>query len=231
MKTSKLIFISLVGTIALLILAAMLDLRINGRKFSDINSDFKVKKQSLKLFKTLYITNSMNVTLVKNDSSFFEITSLKDSISQTVNFSINEDTLKISDFEKISHKGASIRIHATNSLKRIQLKGSILSLENFSTEELSLNIDQSEVWLNEGEPFKSKIHLLEVLAKNHSNVNAGQFAVDSMGIALQHSEANLECITKMLKSTLTDSSRIQARQPLEIWLKKDASSKININDY
>ena len=231
MKTSKLIFISLVGTIALLILAGMLDLRINGRKFSDINSDFKVKRQSLKLFKTLYITNSMNVTLVKNDSSFLEITCLKDSVTPKVNFSLNDDTLKISNFEKLSHSNASIRIHASNSLKRIHLGNSNLNLENFSTEELSLHLDQSEVWLNEGEPLKSKIHFLEVLAKNHSDLNGGQFNVDSADVTLRHSEANLECIAKMLKGSLSDSSRIHARQPLEIWLKKDATSNVNINDY
>ena len=231
MKTSKLIFISLVGTIALLILAAMLDLRINGRKFSDINSDFKVKKQSLKLFKTLYITNSMNVTLVKNDSSFFEITSLKDSISQTVNFSMNDDTLKISDFEKLSHSNASIRIHANNSLRHVLLKNSNLTLESFSTEELSLTINQSNVVLSESEPYKSRIHFLEIRANNHSNVYGREFYVDSIGIALQHSEISLDGITNKLGGTLADSSRIQARQPQEVWLKKDATSKININDY
>ena len=230
MKTSKLIFISLVGTIALLILAAMLDMRINGRKESDINSDFNVKKQSLKLFKTLYITNSMNVTLVKNDSSFIEITSLKDSFSPKVNFSINDDTLKISDFEKLSHSNASIRIHATNSLRHVLLKNSSLNLESFSTEELSLIIDKSNVFLMESEPHKSRIHFLEILANNHSNVYGSQY-VDSMGIALQHSEISLNGITLKLGGTLSDSSRIQARQPQEIWLKKDGTSKININDY
>ncbi len=231
MKTSKLIFISLVGTIALLILAAMLDLRINGRKFSDINSDFKVKKQSLKLFKTLYITNSMNVTLVKNDSSFLEITSMKDSISPKVNFSINDDTLKISDFEKLSHSNASIRIHTANSLKRIQLENSSLNLENFSTKELSFNIDHSELWFNEGEPHQSKIDFLEISAKHSSNINGGQFNVDSMRITLQHSEVAVEILAKKLYGTLSDSSIIHTRQPMEIWLKKDATSKVNINDY
>jgi Putative auto-transporter adhesin, head GIN domain len=231
MKTSKLIFISLVGTIALLILAAMLDLRINGRKFSDINSDFKVKKQSIKLFKTLYITNSMNVTLVNNDSSFLEITCLKDSVAPKVNFSINEDTLKISDFETLSHHSVSIRIHASTSLKRIHLKSSSLTLESFSTEELSLTIDKSNVFLMESEPHKSRIHFLEVLANNHSNIYGREFYVDSMGISLQHSEVSLEGIANKLGGTLSDSSRIQARQPLEIWLKKDATSRINISDY
>ncbi len=231
MKTSKLIFISLLGTIALLILVMMIDLRINGRKYNDINSDFKVKKQSLKLFKTLYITNSMNVTLVKNDSSYIEVTSLKDSIQPKVNFSASGDTLRISDFEKSSHHNASIRVHATNTLKHVVLKHANLTLESFSTEELSLNLDKSNVMLNESEPYKSRIHFLKVQANNHSSVYGNQFYVDSMGIVLQHSEVTLEGIANKLGGTLIDSSRIQARQPLEVWLKKDATSKVNINDY
>ena len=214
-----------------MIFVMMIDVRINGSKFSDINSDFKVKKQSIKLFKTLNITNSRNITLVNDDSAFLEITCLKDSVTPKVNFSLNVDTLKISDFEKLSHSNASIRIHATNSLKRIQLKGSSLTLESFSTEELSLTIDKSNVFLMESEPHKSRIHFLKVLANNHSNIYGREFYVDSIGISLQHSEVSLEGIANKLGGTLADSSRIQARQPQEIWLKKDGTSKININDY
>ena len=231
MKTSKLIFLILLGTIATLILVMTIDLRINGRRYNDINSDFKVNKQSLKLFKTIYITNSMNVTLVNNDSSFLEITIMKDSISPRVNFSINDDTLRISDFEKSSHHNASIRVYATNTLKHVVLKNSSLTLESFITEQLSLNIDKSNVVLNDSEPHKSRIHFLEVQANNHSSVYGSQFYVDSMGIALKHSEVTLEGITNKLGGSLSDSSRIQARQPLEVWLKRDATSKVNINDY
>jgi hypothetical protein len=96
---------------------------------------------------------------------------------------------------------------------------------------LSLDLDQSSVWFNQDELVKSHINVLNISAKNHSRVNANQFNVDSMQIALHYSEANLEISAKELCGTLSDSSRIQARQPGEIWLKKDASSKINISDY
>ena len=231
MKTSKIIFVSLLSTIAVVFLALFIDHRIFGSRDNGNESDFNVKKHDLKFFKVLSITNSMNVTLVKNDSSFLEVTSLKDSLSPKVNFSMNEDTLKISDFEKLSHSNASIRIHATNSLRHVLLKNSNLTLESFSTEELSLTIDQGNVVLSESEPHKSRIHFLEILANNHSNVYGREFYVDSMGIALQHSEISLDGITLKLGGTLADSSRIQARQPQEIWLKKDGTSKININDY
>ena len=231
MKTSKIIFLILIGTIAAIILAALIDLRINGRRDSDIAADFRVKKHPLNFFKVISVTNSMNVTLVKNDTSYLEVTSSKDSITPRVSFSQNEDTLKISDFEKVTHHDVSIRIHATGSLKKILLKNSDFTIEHLSFAALSLNLDQSTVWFNQNDTERSHLQFLEILAKNHSVVNADKFNADSVGITLIHSEAYLEIQAGKLFGSLSDSSRIQARQPEEIWLKKDGMSKVNINDY
>lgn len=231
MKTSKIIFFVLVGTIAGIILAAMIDLRINGRRDSDISSDFKVNKHPLKFFRTLNVTNSMNVTLVKNDSSFIEVTSLKDSIAPKVNFSVSGDTLRILDFETGNHRNVSIRIHTGDSLHKILLESTDFIIEHFSAGMLSIDLDHSSVWFNQDEMVKSHINSLNIEAKNHSKISTNRFNVDSMQIVLQHSEAYLEISAKKLCGTLSDSSRIQARQQQEIWLKKDASSNVNINDY
>jgi hypothetical protein len=230
MKTSKKIFFVLVGTIAGIILAAMIDLRINGRRDSDISSDFKVNRHSLKFFRTLTITNSMNVTLVKNDSSFIEVTSLKDSIAPKVNYSASGDTLRILDFETGKHHNVSIRIHTGDSLHKILLKSTDFIIEHFSAGMLSIDLDQSSVWFNQDEMVKSHINKLNIAAKNHSKVSTNRFNVDSMQIVLQHSEAYLEISAKKLLGTLSDSSRIHARQLQEIWLKKDASSNVSIYD-
>ena len=236
MKTSKIIFFVLVGTIAGIILAAMIDLRINGRRDSDISSDFKVNKHSLKFFRTLTITNSMNVTLVKNDSSYIEVTSLKDSIQPKVNFSTSGDTLRISDFEKAVRHNVSIRIHTGDSLRNILLENADFTIEHFNFGILSIDLDQSSVWFNQDEMDKSHINMLHISAKNHSMVNTDRYDIDSIEFTLLHSEAFLEFTSKKLVGSLSDSSRIearrlQARQPGEIWLKKDASSNVNINDY
>ena len=231
MKTSKIIFVYLLSAIAVIILAMFIDLRIYGRRDNEISADFKVKKHELKFFKVLYITNSMNVTLVKNDSSYLEVTSLKDSIAPRVNFSLKEDTLRILDFEKKSHHNFSIRIHTGDSLRRILLRNADFTIEHFNIKALTLDLSQSSIWLNQDEKIKSHIRLLNIMAINHSEVNTNSFYADSIDIALWHSEANLETISKKLVGTISDSSRIQARQPEEIWLKKDLTSKISVSDY
>ncbi len=231
MKTSKIIFISLLGTIAVLILAAMIDVRIHGRRNNGGPSDFKVNKQIVPSFKVLSLYNSMNVTLVRNDSSFIEITSLKDSIAPNLNFKIKEDTLFVSDFEKPIHRNMSIIIHATDSLQSIRLKNSDINVGRLGRGGLSFDLDQSELSLNQDTLVKSSFRALAIVAKNHSRINSSEFRIDSLGLVLQNSEANLEIKALKISGTLSDSSRIYVRQPEEISLKKDGTSKINVNDY
>ncbi|MCX6238136.1 MAG: hypothetical protein NTY07_11380 [Bacteroidia bacterium] len=231
MKTSKIIFISLLGTIAFLILATLTDIRIRGRRNSDIKNDFKVNRQLMPSFKVLCVNNSRNITFIQKDSSFIEVTYLKDSITPKLNFKIKEDTLMVSDFEKLIHRNVSVTIHATDSLKRILLKNSDIRIEHVGSGKLSLNLDHSSVWMDQDKGGNYFLPILDVVAKNHSDFHTGDFKVDSLGIVLFNSKADLRIISKKISGTLSDSSKIYARQPEEISLKKDKTSKINVDDY
>ena len=231
MKTSKIIFISLLGVIALLILAATIDLRVRGRRNSEIHKDFKVIRKDLPSFKVIYMNNSMNADLVQNDSSFIEVTYQKDSLAPIVNYTVNDDTLLISDFEKPIHRNVSIRIHSTDSLKSIQMKNSELSTDRLGKGKLSFNLDQSSLWLNQDTTVKTAVQVLDFVARNHSHINAEDLKIDSVRIILNNSKADLRIFAKKISGILSDSSEIYARQPLEIELKKDKTSKINVDDY
>ena len=231
MKTSKIIFISLLSTIAVLILATVIDIRIHGRRDDGRQSDFKVNKQMLPVFKALRVYNSMNITLVQNDSSYIEVSYLKDSIAPVVNYTVTDDTLIMSDFEKTNHRNVSVTIHATDSLRSIQLKKSNISVERIGLVKLFFTLDESELWLNQDTLVKSVSQVLDIVAKNHSRINSSEFRIDSLRLVLQNSEANLEMKVNKISGILSDSSKINVRQPREISLKKDETSKINVNDY
>lgn len=231
MKTSKIIFIALLGTIALLILATLIDFRVNGRRNSELAADFKVEKQIVSSFSVLYVNNSRNITLVQNDSSYIEVTYLKDSIAPKVNYTMKGDTLIVSDFEKLIHRNISVRIFSTDSLKHILLKNSDINVERLGMGRLSLDMDQSSLRLNQDTLVKTSFQALDIVARNHSQINSSEFRIDSLGLVLQNSEANLEMKAKNISGILSDSSRIYVRQPEEISLKKDATSRINVNDY
>ena len=70
MKTSKIIFISLLGAIAFIILAASIDIRITGKRNGDYKADLKRSKQILPSFKALNLNSCKNIQIVRNDSSF-----------------------------------------------------------------------------------------------------------------------------------------------------------------
>ena len=231
MKTSKIIFISLLSTIAVLILATVIDIRIHGRRDDGRQSDFKVNKRMLPVFKALKVYNSTNVTLVQNDSSYIEVSYLKDSIAPVVNYTVTDDTLIMSDFEKTNHRNVSVTIHATDSLRSIQLKKSNISVERIGLGKLFFTLDESELWLNQDTLVKSVSQVLDIVAKNHSRINSSEFRIDSLRLVLQNSEANLEMKVNKISGMLSDSSKINVRQPREISLKKDETSKINVNDY
>ena len=231
MKTSKIIIITLLGTIALLIVVPLINMRLNGHRINELSSDFMSKRDALQAFKVITINNSRNVLLVQNDSAFLEVTYLKDSIAPRVNYTIEADTLKLSDFGKSIPRNVSVKIKVTNSLTRIQLKNSDLSMEKFRTGKLSLNLDRSSVSMGWNESSLQTCPFLDIVAINGSHFKSGNFKIDSLGIVLQNSNAEIRNVAKKISGSLTDRSKINTRQPIEITLKRDATSKINVDDY
>ena len=218
---------------ALLVLITMVDMRLTSRRNSEVQKDFKMNRKVLRTFKVLCINESMNTTLIRSDSSYLEVTFLKDSIEPKVNYTIKDDTLMLNDFEKKSHHNVSIKIHATDSLKSIQLKNSDISIERLGREALSIAMDHSSLWLNQDTLVKSPFQNLAVVARNHSKVNSSEFKIDSVKIDLNNSEAYLEIIMKKISGSLSDRSYLSVRHSEEIslMLKKDATSKIYVNGY
>lgn len=234
MKTSKIIFITLLATIALYILAAMIEVRINGgRKGTYKGPEVSLQKQKIPSFKVLYVSNSINLIIIQGDTSYIEVASLKDNSPYKVNFTIKDDTLNISDV-KVQIQGnsyLSVKICTTDSLISIITKNSRFTIQHLASGKMSLETDNSSVGFSWYEKEKSSFLTLNILARNHSKVTSDEFKVDSLGIVLQNSEANLSISAKVLSGTLSESSKLGARQPEEISLKIDATSKINISGY
>ena len=227
MKTSKIIFISLLGTIALIILAASIDIRITGKRNGDYIADLKRSKQILPAFKALNLSSCKNIQIVQNDSSFIEIKYSKDSIVPKIDYSIVKDTLTISGLNK-KNRDFFIKICATDSLESIKLENSDLGIYNFGFSHMSFYLNHSRVYLNQENNNKSSAHAIHIIAKNHSDIDCYKFNIDSLGITLHNSTANFYAHVNKISGSITDTSRIELHQVEEISLKKDASSKMNI---
>jgi len=227
MKTSKIIFISLLSVIAFLMLIAFVDIKINNHRLKDS----RVNKQTISSFKILYIKNS-NIDLVRNDSSLIEITCLKDSLTPIINYSMKGDTLMVYDIRKSLNNinYLSIRIFSTDSLKCIIMNNSDININNFQSERIILNMDNSNIWFNQDNKTQSLIQSMDILAKNHSSINSNEFKIGNIVINLQKSDANLEVKSNRITGTLSDSSSVNLNLVGEISLKTDSTSKVNVNN-
>jgi hypothetical protein len=237
MKISKILFFSLLGTIALVIVAGAMDLRINGTKNLRGYEDKILYRKKIDPFKALSICNASNVTLIRNDSSFIEIHCMKDSLSkdtipQIGNYSIKDDTLKMADF--ISPKGKRIHINVkvnyTGTLNSIQLKNSWINLKNLNSGKMSIEMDSSTVRAYD-QSMVSNLQSLDVFGKNKSSlqIRSEKFNIDSLNIVLQNSDAYMWSKGKRMKCDISNKSNITLTgQPLEIIMKKDTTSHFSV---
>jgi hypothetical protein len=225
MKTSKIIFTSLLVAIALVILVGFVEFRITGNRNG---IDLVVNKHIIPSFKVLCINNS-DIDLSYGDSSYLAVTSHKDSLLPSIEYKLINDTLRISNIRHSYTSSVRLKILASDSLRNILVKNSDLRIENFGSKNLNLGIDKSNVTLKRDEKEKFSFKTLDIIAKNHSTIYSGEIKAENLKIFLEKSEANLEITTLKLYGSLSDSSTIYARQADEISVKKDETSRININ--
>jgi 2C-methyl-D-erythritol 2,4-cyclodiphosphate synthase len=110
------------------------------------------------------------------------------------------------------------------------MDNSDINISNFSTERINLNMDNSNIWLNQENKSLFSIHFLDILAKNHSSINSNKFKIGNIDINLQNSDANLQGISNKINGTLSDSSSVSIALVGEISLKTDSTSKVNVNN-
>jgi hypothetical protein len=208
-------------------LIAFVDIKINYHRLKDT----RVNKQTIPSFKILNIKDS-NIDLVRGDSSLIEITSMKDSLTPMINYSVKGDTLMVSDTRHTQNKNnnLSIRIFSTDSLKCIIMNNSDMNINNYNSARINLNMDNSNIWFNQDNKTMSLIQSLDILAKNHSSINSNKFKIGNIEINLQKSDANLEVISNKINGTLSDSSSVSIDLAGKITLKTDSTSKVNVNN-
>jgi hypothetical protein len=127
MKTSKIIFFSLIAAIVIAVSAAFIDVKLTGISTSSIY--LQITKEPVKPFKVIDISNS-NIAMTYNDSFYIAISSMKDSIPPKLKYLIVNDTLRITD-AKIHFPGRIvINLQPSDSATRIISVNSDISMEN-----------------------------------------------------------------------------------------------------
>lgn len=230
MKTSKIIFVTLIISIAVFIIAAFIDIRINGISRGKNSADLKSQKQMTEPFKVISAINSRNIRIVQSDSSYIELAWTRDSIQPQINYKVINDTLIITDLRYLIQSTGfqPVRIHAPKSLKSVILKDSELSIGSTGSGKISVKLDNSSVWFSQTKSKSAYYSNLEIMAKNNSRANTNEFMVDTLNIFLNNSMSNMQIKAKKITATLSDSSSIGLSMPDEIYLKKDSTSTFRV---
>lgn len=225
MKTSKIIFVSLLGAIALVILGGFIAARFAGSR----NEAGIVNKQIIPSFKVICIKNC-DVSLSYGDSSFISVTGKKDFQFSEINYKLTNDTLRISDIRYSQDNNTRVKIYSTDSLNTIEVVNSDLTIEKFGSKNLELGSENSYVRFNRIIKDESAFNSLNIIAKKHSTIDSDDFKINNLIIFLEKSEADLNIKAVRISGTLSDSSSISIIQADDMTLKKDSTCRISVNN-
>jgi hypothetical protein len=229
MKTSKIIFISLLVTIALVILAAFADVRLNGTKHID-TTDLESHNTTIPEFRVLKIKNSALLSISTGSSPSLELKMRTGKIPPEINYSITNDTLTISNVQQ--HNNGEVlffNVHATDSLYSIISENSDITVRSGENCDLSIDSDNSKVFISHTTTRKSDDDLI-IHARNNSRISTSTFRIDSLEVFVERSEALLSIQTNFLHGSASGGSFISTRQPLGISFSCDTTSKLLINN-
>ena len=230
MKTSNIIFVSLLGAIAVIILALLANISISGHRTGNFEVNMSTSKQPLTSFKVLSMDNCNRVQLIKNDSAFVEIIYRKDSLPPILNLTGKKDTFFLKDLRLLNNRNISLKIYTPDVLEKVVLKNSILGIENYNFRKLIFDLDHSQVSGDQNLKVKSVVDAVSIIAKNHAEIDLSELKADSIKFFLQKSKAYLSIKTNKISGCLADSSSAYIRQASEMVLKKDSSSEINVGN-
>lgn len=239
MKTSKIIFISLLSLIALTIIVATVSVRLTGTKRILNRYKQKTINTPLPAFSVICIKNCNNITLIESDSSYDEnilpvknnnfhldVTVIEDSLAPFIDYTVKNDTLQIMNFKYPAGSYIFVKVYAGNGLKTINLEKSDIRIYIYKLDILSITLDNSKAYFSSAVGNNSVINKVNITGKNNSNITASSVKVDSFQLALQNSKATISLTAKIIIGTLSDSSKLITFQPGEISVKRDATSRI-----
>jgi hypothetical protein len=229
MKTSKIIFLSLNISIALFILAAFVDIRLNGKKQID-TTELESHKTAIPEFRVLIIKNSVSLNILSKSNPSMELNMRKGVIPPEINYSVSHDTLTISDVpQRYNDEVLFLNVHFTDSLYSIIAEKSDITVRSGENCDISIEVDSSQVFISHTTTSKSDDNLI-IHARNNSKIRTSTFRIDSLGVFIERSEASLSIQSNVLHGSASRGSMISTRQPLEISFLCDSTSKFLIND-
>lgn len=231
MKTSNIILISLFGSITVFILAAFTELRINGIREENKQSQPSMEKQfsavALSPVKYIVIGETTNLTITRGEQTELAVRIGIEDNDPIVQHQVHGDTLFI---DKIAFGTNGVTLMAElkldpDNLKWISATQSSFSISNMSINGLIVDIDHTRLALHSNQNIR--FGSIKINGTNSSDFSASNIEFDSVHLNLDHSSAWIDASAHQVDATLKNESTLSASQADNITSSKDKSSRIN----
>ena len=228
MKTSNIILSIVFGSLTLLIVTGMIQVRFS--KFTTGNestfSDMESKTTELPAFKYLVINGQHDISIeTSSDNQMIQKYEKGKSLPK-IDYTVNGDTLFINADIQVDMDKNYLALHIpVDQIEIIKAKNSDLRISNFTGGKLVLKLDKSSVYL--GNKNGNNIPSLTVYGINESVINSSTFEVDSLDIQLDNSNASIPIIVNNLSGSINNNSDLSIKEVGHFNFSKDGSSKLS----
>jgi len=231
MKTSNKILIGLLGTIFLLINAAIVDIKIFGVHRSNYRIVQHEENYQLKNFKHICIEDKRKIKvhpsiLIKSSNmNLIKYEVYADTMIIGFKHAIIGDTLKITSLldKPFMHQ---ITIHSKHNIESISVVGTDVDFNGFKQDNISLFVKDGEInsWGNDSTMASAlkKLRIDQINSKtNLRNVN-----IDTLEINLKNSKATFYKDILVLNADIKEQSNLHLRNVNEAKFQKDEKSRV-----
>ena len=175
MKTSKIIFTSLLGTAAAFILAGAIDIKISGSRNDHQAPEMTTSTRNIPDISVLTLKDGQNFELVYSDSSFLELSWSKDAVPADPVISIEGDSMIITGVSQQEGIWMKVKLGTGNSLQKIDMINSHVTIAQMGSALVNLDLDGSRVWFNGGRSGNSPFTSMGIQARGKSIFQYRQF--------------------------------------------------------
>ncbi len=231
MKTSNIIFSSIVGSLTLLIVTGALEFRFLGHK-NEGHLKFSIDKieaakQNFDLPEFQYLViNDMPVwtNIIFGGKNEMELILQDKSEASILNYHLKGDTLFIEGVNKEGPNVLSVNLFLPQGqLKGINSNQSKVNINQYNNDSLTLVLIHATIDIHQPCVFGN----LSIFGTDQSTVNVYSAQVDTLQLDLNNSTVRMQTIINKLQGQMSNHSELDLKDVSTLDFQKDNSSRLN----
>ncbi len=225
MKASNKVLIVFFGVILLYISAAFTEVRIRGVKEGLNSENAKVETRALDDLKYLKLSDLDSRVLIRSsDDPRIEIRSRSEGLLSNLKYTLEGDTLNISEFEVADNINYVLTLHVPKSLTGINVYETSVHISQLDQASLSLIQSGGRVVFDENVTLDK----LSISTQEDADLDAYDFEVDTLILDIDDSDIYIQSPINRLQGSMKNRSNLVMGSVNDIQFNKDESSELRL---